>query len=118
MNYYKTEYNTVDYKNRFNESKRIREKYPDKYPVIIQKAKNSILNDIDKYKFLIPYDLTIAQLINLIRKRIELKEYESLFIFVNNTLPSISSTIATVYEEEKSNDGFLYVTYNSESTFG
>ena len=42
-----------DFEKRKTESSKIREKYPDKYPVIAEKGKNSKLMQADKTKFLV-----------------------------------------------------------------
>jgi len=54
----------------------------------------------------------------VIRKRIKLAPEKALFIFVNNTAPSTSQLMSTVFEEARDEDGFLYVKYSGESTFG
>lgn len=115
---YKYIYNSVDFSKRVTESSRIIAKYPDRIPVIVSKANNSILNDIDKNKFLVPKDLTIGQFVHVIRKRIRLESDKSIFIFINNVLPPTSSPMISIYEEHKKDDGFLYIVYNGESTFG
>ncbi len=55
---------------------------------------------------------------HVIRKRIKLTPEKAIFIFVNNVLPPNPALMSTIYEEQKDEDGFLYVTYNGESTFG
>lgn len=55
------------------EGDKIRRKYPDRIPVIVEKAPNSNLKDLDKKKYLVPSDLTIGQFYFLIRKRLVLK---------------------------------------------
>jgi GABA(A) receptor-associated protein len=47
---------------------RIRAKYPDRIPVICEKALKSNLEDIDKKKYLVPSDLTVGQFVYVIRK--------------------------------------------------
>ena len=47
--------------HRRNEAIRIREKYADKIPVIVEQYNHSGFNHIDKNKFLVPKDLTIGQ---------------------------------------------------------
>lgn len=42
----------------------------------------------------------------------------AIFVFVNNTLPPASSLMSQIYNDHKDEDGFLYVTYSGESTFG
>mmetsp|Transcript_93055 Transcript_93055/g.226028 ORF Transcript_93055/g.226028 Transcript_93055/m.226028 type:complete len:119 (-) Transcript_93055:268-624(-) len=100
------------------ESERIRAKYPDRIPVICEKAEKSDIPDIDKKKYLVPADLTVGQFVYVVRKRIKLTPEKAIFIFVNNVLPSTSSLMQKVYEDYKDDDGFLYVTYSGENTFG
>mmetsp|Transcript_44699 Transcript_44699/g.121830 ORF Transcript_44699/g.121830 Transcript_44699/m.121830 type:complete len:87 (-) Transcript_44699:451-711(-) len=46
---------------RKSEAERIRSKYPDRIPVICEKADKSDIPDIDKKKYLVPADLTVGQ---------------------------------------------------------
>ena len=96
------------------------EKYPDRIPVVITRSKNkSDIDDIDRNKFLVPSDYTIGQLVAVIRKRIKIKPHQAIFVFIDNKLPAVSSTVAEVYSKYKDpNDGMLYVTYSGENTFG
>jgi len=110
--------NTHSFDKRKNEAQRIRAKYPDRIPVIAEKASESDVPDIDKKKYLVPSDLTIGQFVYVIRKRIKLKPEKAIFIFVNNTLPPTSALMSQIYKEHQDQDGFLYVTYSGESTFG
>ena len=103
---------------RQSEAQRIRAKYPDRVPVICEKADRSDIPDIDKKKYLVPSDLTVGQFQYVIRKRIKLAPEKALFIFVSNSIPPTASLMSTVYEEQKDDDGFLYVQYSGESTFG
>lgn len=103
---------------RLSESERIRIKYSDKIPVIVEKSKNSEIMDIDKRKYLVPSELTVGQFVYVIRKRIKIAPEVAIFLFINNTLPPTSSLISQVYKENKDQDGFLYVVYSGESTFG
>ena len=108
-----------DFETRKSESEKIQKKYPNRYPVIITKSKKCKLDDIEKTKFLIPGDLTMGQVIYIVRKRIKLDDTESVFLFINNNiLPPTSSTISSIYEEHKDEDGFLYISYCNENVFG
>ncbi|TQD70429.1 hypothetical protein C1H46_044034 [Malus baccata] len=69
------------------EASRIREKYPDRIPVIVEKAARSDIPDIDKKKYLVPADLNVGQFVYVVRKRIKLGAEKAIFIFVNNALP-------------------------------
>ena len=106
------------FEERKKESERLLLKYLTKVPIIITKAKNSDIPDIDKRKFLVPVDQTVGQFVYIIRKRVKLSHEKSIFVFVNSVLPKTSSLISEVYNHHKSDDGFLYVTYAGENVFG
>lgn len=103
---------------RYNESTHIKSKYPNRIPIIVEQGEKSNIPDIDKHKFLVPGDMTVGQFIYIIRKRIKLNPDQAIFIFVNNVLPPTSHVISTLYQEHKNEDGFLYISYTGESTFG
>ncbi|KAL8104024.1 hypothetical protein AgCh_028302 [Apium graveolens] len=123
---------------RHAEATRIREKYSDRIPVVIERAGKSDIPDIDKKKswvrswltprivenrysfcrYLVPGDLTVGQFVYVIRKRIKLGAEKAIFIFVKNLLPPNAAMMSKIYEENKDEDGFLYMTYSGESTFG
>tara|TARA_Y100000389_G_scaffold203265_1_gene251133 strand:- start:10852 stop:11214 length:363 start_codon:yes stop_codon:yes gene_type:complete len=115
LNYFKNKHLL---ENRIKESTNIRKKYPDRIPVIVEKKENSNILDLDKTKFLVPYDLTLTQFIYVLRKRMKLAPEFAIFVFVNNTIPMHSSLMSSLYEDMKDVDGFLYLTYAGESTFG
>lgn len=108
----------TEFEKKSIESKRIRDKYPERVPIIVGKAKGCNLNDIDKKKYLVSCDLTVGQFISIIRQRIKLSPDKAIFIFINNILPSTSANMLTIYNEMKHGDGFLYIYYNGESVFG
>tara|TARA_B110001469_G_C9615837_1_gene306583 strand:+ start:19 stop:405 length:387 start_codon:yes stop_codon:yes gene_type:complete len=103
---------------RLVESVKIRGKYPNRIPIIINKSEHSTLNDIDKQKYLVPNELTFSQFVYIVRKRINLSESESLFLFINNKLIPSNKSMKEVYDVDKDHDGFLYVNYTNENTFG
>lgn len=113
----------LSYKERYDEATRkeqsmkIRSKYPDRVPIIVETTKESKLV-LDKDKYLVPNDLTVGQFIFVIRKRLQLSPTTAIFLFVNNTMPSSSNLMSNIYEQEKDKDGFLYVIVAGENTFG
>ena len=112
------EYKKINnFEYRFNESNRILNKYKYKYTLIVQKSKDCIY-DIQKNKYLVPKDIKIHQLQFIIRKRLDIKKSEALFIYINNTIPPSNSLISEIYDNLKDEDGFLYITYSNENTFG
>lgn len=104
---------------RLNESKKLNEKHPNLIPIIVEKSDSSSVAEINKKKMLMSRDATVIKLLQAIRSRIKLDATEAIFIFIDNrTIPAPNSTIGEVYEKYGDKDGFLYVTYSSENTFG
>lgn len=120
---------------RKNECDRICQKYIDRIPVIVEKqgldstsasdestkkvSKSKEVPALDKRKYLVPQSLTIGQFVYIIRKRIDLPPERAIFVFVNNgILPNTSSLMSQLYLEYKDPDGFLYINYAGENTFG
>lgn len=104
--------------NRCKESKNIITKYPDRVPVIVEKQETSDVVDIDKNKFLVPCDLTVGQFVYVIRKRMKMPPEKAIFVFVDNHIPMQSSLMSSIYDQSKDKDGFLYIKYAGENTFG
>lgn len=113
----------MTYKTEKHESERCREssammcRFPDRIPIIVEKKNEKVL-DINKRKFMTPRSLTMGQFVFVIRKRLKLKSSEAIFVFSNNRLVNQSTTMAQVYECDKDDDGFLYLMYDFENTFG
>ena len=110
------------FSQRKTEADRIREKYPNRVPIICEKAKmcsDKAIHNLDKRKYLVPKDLKLADFMYVIRKRMKLSPEKSIFLFLgDNNLAPCSALLGVLYEKYKEKDGFLYITYNGESTFG
>jgi len=110
---------TNEYLERVKKSQVILEKYPDRVPLIVQPSKNDRdAYPIDKSKYITPRDLTLMQFQQIIRKRIKFPPEKAIFMFINNKIYPITSDIGTIYDTNKDPDGFLYITYCQENTFG
>lgn len=112
---FKNEYSP---EQRKSESDRIREKYPDRVPVICEKSERSDVMDIDKKKYLVPSDLTVGQFVYVIRKRLKLPPEQAIYLFVDGNIPATSELMSTVYQDHVAEDGFLYMNYSGENVFG
>jgi GABA(A) receptor-associated protein len=114
---YKTKKTTEE---RTEEARKMKERYPNSIPIIVEKGKrDKTLPDIDKSKFLVPHDLQYGKFLYIIRKRLKISDTTAIFTFVgNNILPMSTENIANIYKNHKDEDGFLYVTYCGENTFG
>lgn len=112
------------FKNDFSLDERLKESaamianYPDRIPVIVERFSRSDLPEMEKRKYLVPCDMPVGQFIFILRCRLHLPPGTALFVFVNNTLPQTANLMGSVYESYKDEDGFLYMCYSSEKTFG
>ena len=107
------------FEKRVEESSKIRDSYPDRIPCIVEKsATEKVLPPNPKRKYLVQREMPFAKFRYVVQSRLKLSPEKALFIFVNNTLPAASMTMDQIYEQNKDKDGFLYVTYASENTFG
>ena len=102
------------------EADRIMNKYPDRIPVLVTRNKNSSNTpEIDKHKYLVPSDLTMGQLMFVIRRRLKLPPEKGLFLFVDGDVVSVSDLVSTVYYiSHDPDDGFLHAVFSCESVFG
>jgi GABA(A) receptor-associated protein len=104
---------------RFNESNKLREKYPDRIPVICETdPNNSNIVHLKKTKYLVPGDLTVGQFVYVLRKQMTLRQEEAVFLLINNTLLPTAALMCQIYNQHKDEDGFLYAYLSKESTFG
>ena len=124
MTAFKNEYS---FDERIAEARKIRSKYPDRIPVIVEPARNTSIFSmgsakelvIDKKKFLVPDNITMGQFMFILRNRIKLPQEQALFVFVGrNILAQNSEQMSTLYEKYKDDDLFLTCTITVENTFG
>ena len=119
--------NEIDLDTRVSEYSKIRSKYIDRIPVIIDFDKEISKLNI-KRKYLVPDEISCSYFIAMIRQKIKIDSSKGLFIFCNNKLLSGNTIIREVYDQyckdkEKDpdfikGDQFLYFKISFENTFG
>ena len=111
-------YEKKSFNERCSDSMKIREGNPGKIPVIIEKISKSDLPNLDKNKYLVPDDFTVAQFLIILRNRMRISHEKSIFLVVKNTIPTSSELMSVIDNRYKNEDGFLYMHYTGENTFG
>lgn len=109
--------NRNNFKQRSATVTQLMEKYEGMLPIIILPATKSTPK-LEKYKFLIPRTMTLSRLMNEIRARLDLDINQALFIFFNDVIYNPNMLMETIYNKKKDQDGFLYLQYSLENTFG
>ena len=116
---FKFQMENKDVNKRKEMSEKLRKQFPDKIPIICEKDPKSKIQEIDKTKYLVPMDLTVAQFSLMIRKRVEIAKEDAFYLLVDGKHSIIGdSLISEIYDKYKSEDGFLYIAYASEVTWG
>jgi hypothetical protein len=111
----------TSFEDRKKRSNSLLLKYPDKYPVILEKSnKDKYLPKMEKNKLLVSNEMTTATIIQLLKKNIKVNENTSIYISIlnKNIILSGSQSISYTYDNYKSDDGFLYLEYCTENVFG
>ena len=93
-------------------------RFPYRVPIIIEpKCKKA--PPIDKRKYMAPRELTMAQMMFVVRKRLNMRSEQALFFFLNNnTMVPPADPLGSIYDTNKDEDNFLYIYYSLENTFG
>jgi len=111
-----------NFAERAEESRRVREKYPTKIPIICElHAKDTNYKNhgvLDKSKYLVSEELTLAQFMQVIRKKISMDQSVAIFLFIKGRMYPSSTPMNNLYNQCKDLDGFLYVHYGFENVFG
>ena len=87
-------------------------KFPKRIPVIVQPIQN--IYKLKKTKFLVPKDFTMGNFYYILKQRIKLKNTESLLLYHNNNLVSLTKKI----NEYLNPSGYIIIQFGIENTFG
>ena len=104
---------------RMRETSDIRKRYPAQLPIMCEKnVKDRNAPDISRRKYLVAHDLTVGQFIFIIRKKIKMNPETAIYLCIGNSIPASSERFGELYEKNADADGYLYITYTLENTFG
>lgn len=94
-------------------------RFPKKVPVIIQKSLSCTDRHLTlpKSRYLVPKSMSVAELLFYLRYQLHVPAHVSIFIWINDKLPSLNHTMGLLFEEENINNR-LYLYYGTEHTFG
>lgn len=97
---------------RKEEATKIRNKYPTKIPIIIEKSEPSNTPILKKEKYLIEEDITVGGFIYCLREQMCLDSEFVLYLFINGVYPpKTKEKMRDIYTIYKEKDEFLYITY-------
>jgi GABA(A) receptor-associated protein len=109
----------LDLPKRQQLSDRALKKHVNRIPVIVDRISKESM-DISKHKFLVPHELSLGEFVGRLRL---LSDASRSYIFFVKTkqrhiLPPLTDQLQDLYEQHKEDDGFLYLTFQTESVFG
>ena len=110
------EFKNISIEQRARETAQLLKKYPLKVPVYIEIPKNDMI--LEKRKYLVDNNVNIMHLQSLIRKSININSSEGIYMLVNKQLIPITTELGILYENNKNEDGLLYIQLLKENTFG
>nr|XP_026693125.1 LOW QUALITY PROTEIN: microtubule-associated proteins 1A/1B light chain 3C-like [Ciona intestinalis] len=101
----------------------IRDKFPTKIPVIVERYKKETMLYLYlsmgcKYT-MVPGEMTMSQFATIIRNRMSVGSSQAVYLTVDSRhMPGMALTMAEIYNDNLDEDGFLYMTYASQEMFG
>lgn len=106
-----------DFETRKRYSDRIHRDFPGRIPcILLRHSRDCPL--FPKPKVLCPSDMTFGQMLLNDGLSMSLEHRAGLIYMAGNSMIAMCMTLSEVYERHRSPDGFLYIVYTQESTFG
>ena len=87
------------------------------FQLFVKNGNDPDMPEIDRKKYLVPKDLGVNQFIYIIRTRMKLSP-EKVIYFYKRWITHTGGCISEYYHKYKDDDGFLYISYSGENTFG
>jgi GABA(A) receptor-associated protein len=105
---------------RRSEATKLLAQHPNKVPTIVEpsKSKDNVYF-MPSNKFIVRKDCSFQELSHIIRSKLKLRPEASLCIVVGaEMIPSPEQSIGQLYELKGEADGFLYISYSSQQSYG
>uniref|UniRef100_A0A1A9WER2 Uncharacterized protein n=1 Tax=Glossina brevipalpis TaxID=37001 RepID=A0A1A9WER2_9MUSC len=96
---------------RLAQAEKMRRMFPNRIPVIMEKAPRARLINLNKKKYLIPSLLTVRQCYILIRRNMKLSPKVPLFFFIDGMIPPKKATMGFLYQEHREHDKLFAIPY-------
>ena len=98
------------------------ERYPDRVPTFLRRCPNSSLPELDKQKLMFSASDPVSKLSQHLKSKFNSASNggtSSIFIYVQDRISvEPSKTIGELYEQYKSPDGMLHLSYTEHNSFG
>ena len=83
----------------------------------------SLITCVLQVKWLLPHEMSLAQLSGVIRHRLSLSpsDQSQLFLMIQSDdlgLPSLLTSVGSLHNNHSDTDGFLYIHYSSQEAYG
>mmetsp|Transcript_7455 Transcript_7455/g.13339 ORF Transcript_7455/g.13339 Transcript_7455/m.13339 type:complete len:353 (+) Transcript_7455:97-1155(+) len=111
-------------RKRTQEAKTMRERFPDRIPVLCLAAPGSGIASLERPKFLVPGSMMILEFKFIVHRQVaqtqqlERGAERTIYLFVGGTSPQTSRTLGELYDRHCGEDGFLHILYSAENTLG
>lgn len=102
---------------RAAEFERVSSRKPHYVPTIVNAGSRDAPR-LPKEKYLLPCELTGAQLAFVLRRHLKLDPSAALFLLCGGRLVPAQTQMRELRDKERSEDGFLYLVYSLENAFG
>lgn len=108
----------ISFEKRRQLSENLLQKHPDYLPIIMLNSKPKTTKSFKKFKFICKRFYKFEDFLTLIRSSGHIESDKAIFFFCGHKLIQNKQFLSELYENNKHDDGFLYIHYMAESTFG
>jgi GABA(A) receptor-associated protein len=109
---------TLSLEERQEKSKSFRERHPNHIPVLVTEHKKSEVKGPSLLKFNVSKACKIAEVIMSIKQKTNPTSTAAIYVYVNNEVCNPSQSIVDIDSKYRNEDGYLYLVYSTENTFG